>query len=59
MQNAVTTEDVVDFITSAAWAIHITSHMVLGSTHCQAIFSRDMLFNILYLADEKWENVDK
>ena len=44
MQDTVTTEDVADFITNAAWAIGITYHMVLGSMPSQLIFDGDRLF---------------
>ena len=49
--DTVTIEDVADFITSASWAICSTYQMVLNSMPGQAIFGRDMLFNIPYLAD--------
>ncbi len=46
MQDRAIMEDVADFITSAAWAIRSTYNMELGSMPGQAIFDRDMLFNI-------------
>ena len=51
MHNTVATEDVADFITSSAWAICNSYHTVLGSMPGKAIFGRDFLFNIPYLAD--------
>ena len=45
-------DEIIDnFITNAAWAIRSTYHTVLQSTPGAAIFGRDMLFDIPYLAD--------
>jgi len=40
-----------DFLVDAAWAIRSTYHTVLKSTPGAAIFGRDMLFGIPYVAD--------
>ena len=40
-----------DFLVDAAWAIRSTYHTVLKSTPGAAIFGRDMLFDIPYMAD--------
>ena len=52
------TPDMVDnFITDAAWAIRSTHHSVLQSSPGAAIFGRDMLFDIPYIAD--WNAIGK
>ena len=53
LADTVTSEMVDDFIVDAAWAIRSTHHTVLQSTPGAAIFGRDMLFDIPYLADWK------
>ena len=53
MSDTVTAEDIDDFLTNAAWAIRSTHHTVLDSSPGAAIFGRDMLFDIPYLADWK------
>ena len=40
-----------DVLTDAAWAVRSTHHTVLGTAPGSAIFGRDMLFNIPYIAD--------
>ena len=54
-----TVEDTMieDFLVDAAWAIHSTYHTVLKSTPGAAIFGRDMLFDIPYVAD--WNIIGK
>ena len=44
-------ETVDDFIVNAAWAVRSTHHTVLQATPGAAIFGRDMLFDIPFLAD--------
>ena len=51
MSKTVSSEQVDDFLVDAAWAVHSTHHTVLNSTPGAAIFGRDMLFNISYIAD--------
>ena len=48
-----TVEDTMieDFLVDVAWAICSTYHTVLKSTPGAAIFGRDMLFDIPYVAD--------
>jgi hypothetical protein len=48
-----TVEDTMieDFLVDASWAIRSTYHTVLKSTPGAAIFGRDMLFDIPYVAD--------
>jgi hypothetical protein len=51
MQETVTEDDIADFIANASWAIRSTYHTVLKSSPGAAIFARDMLFDIPYIAD--------
>ena len=55
--DTVTPEMVDNFITVAAWAIRSTHHSVLQPSPGAAIFGRDMLFNIPYIAD--WNAIGK
>jgi hypothetical protein len=48
------------FLLDAAWAIHSTYHTVLKASPVAAIFGRDMLFDIPFIADwKRLENVGK
>ena len=47
----VTPSDIDTFLTNASWAIPSTYHTVLKASPGAAIFRRDMLFNIPYIAD--------
>ncbi len=47
--------DITTFLTNAAWAIRSTYHTVLKASPGAAIFGRDMLFNIPYIAD--WNKI--
>ncbi|MCP4748214.1 MAG: transposase family protein, partial [Desulfobacteraceae bacterium] len=51
MSKTVTTSDINDFIVNAAWAICSTYHTVLKPSPGAAIFGRDMMFDLPYLAD--------
>ncbi len=55
MANTVSESDIVDFLTNATWAIHSTYHMVLKASPGAAIFGRDMLFDISFIAD--WNKI--
>ncbi|MCP4747479.1 MAG: hypothetical protein GY874_15250, partial [Desulfobacteraceae bacterium] len=44
-------KDVDDFIVNAAWAIRSTYHTVLKTLPGAAIFGRDMMFDLPFLAD--------
>ena len=46
-----------EFITNAAWAIRSSYHTVLKATPGQAIFGRDMLFDIPFITD--WTEVGR
>ena len=51
MFQTVDPDDIDAFLTNAAWAIRATHHTVLQSSPGTAIFGRDMLFDIPYIAD--------
>eukprot|EP00804_Cyclotella_cryptica_P009555 CCRYP_006250-RA/>CCRYP_006250-RA protein AED:0.46 eAED:0.58 QI:0/-1/0/1/-1/0/1/0/264 len=55
MTNGVAPSDIADFLTDAAWAVRSTYHMVLKASPGAAIFGRDMLFDIPFLAD--WNKI--
>jgi hypothetical protein len=56
MADTVEPSDVADFLTNAAWAIRSTYHTVLKASSPEAaIFGRDMLFDIPFLAD--WNKI--
>jgi hypothetical protein len=51
MANSVEPSDIDDFLNNAAWAVRSTYHTVLKATPGAAIFGRDMLFDIPFIAD--------
>jgi hypothetical protein len=51
MQETVTQLDVDEFLVNAAWAVRSTHHTVLGCSPGAAVFRRDMMFDILCVAD--------
>jgi hypothetical protein len=51
MANSVTPDDVNVFLDNAAWAIRSTYRTVLKASPGAAIFGRDMLFDITFVAD--------
>jgi hypothetical protein len=51
MADSVTPDDVDVFLVKVAWAIRSTYHTVLKASPGAAIFGRDMLFNIPFMAD--------
>jgi hypothetical protein len=51
MAMTMTPDDVNVFLDNAAWAICSTYHTVLKASPGAAIFGRDMLFNILFIAN--------
>jgi hypothetical protein len=55
MAETVTPDDVNVFLDNAAWAICSTYHTVLKASPGAAIFGRDMLFNIPFIAD--WNKI--
>ena len=48
-------EDIVDFLTNAAWAVCSTYHTVLKASPGAAIFGRDMVFDIPFIVD--WNKI--
>ena len=46
-----------DFLVNATWAVCSTYHTVLKSTPGAAIYGRDMLFDIPYVAD--WTEIGR
>ncbi len=53
MAESVAPADIDTFIDNAAWAICSTYHTVLKASPGAAIFGRDMLFDVPFLADWK------
>jgi hypothetical protein len=52
---SVKTSDIDVFLSDAAWAIRSTYHTVLKASPGAAIFGRDMLFDISFIAD--WQKI--
>ena len=50
MAETITESDIADFLTNAAWAVRSTYH-TLKTSPGAAIFGRDMLFDVPFLAD--------
>jgi hypothetical protein len=57
MANSVSPNDVDVFLDNAAWAIRSTYQTVLKASPGTAIFGRDMLFNIPFVAD--WNKIEE
>jgi hypothetical protein len=55
MADSVTPNDVDVFLDNVAWAIHSTYHMILRASPGAPIFGRDMIFDILFVAD--WHKI--
>ncbi len=55
MAKSVTPDDVDVILDTAAWAIRSTYHTVLKASPGAAIFGRDMLFDIPFVAD--WRKI--
>ena len=55
MANTVKTSDIDVFLVDAAWAVRSTYHTVLKASPGAAIFGRDMLFDIPFIAD--WQKI--
>ena len=51
MANTINESDIADFFTKAAWVVCSTYHTVLKTPPGVAIFGRDMLFDVSFLAD--------
>ena len=55
MADTVSESDIADFLTNAARAIRSTYHTVLKTSPGAAIFGRDMLFDVPFIAD--WSKI--
>ena len=55
MANTVVTSDINAYLTDAAWTIHSTYHTVLKASPGAALFGREMLLDIPFLAD--WNKI--
>jgi hypothetical protein len=55
MAESVKTSDIDVFLSDAAWAVRSTYHTVLKASPGAAIFGRDMLFDIPFIAD--WQKI--
>ena len=55
MADTVSESDIADFLTNAAWAVCSTYHTLLKASPGAAIFGRDMLFDIPFIAD--WNKI--
>ena len=55
MAETVSESDIADFLTNAAWAVCSTYHTELKASPGAAIFGRDMLFDIPFIAD--WNKI--
>ena len=55
LADTVNESDITDFLTNAAWAVCSTYHTVLKTSPGLAIFGRDMLFHVPFLAD--WSKI--
>ncbi len=53
MAESIEPADIDTFIDNAAWAIRSTYHTVLKTSPGEAIFGRDMLFEVPFIADWK------
>jgi hypothetical protein len=57
MANTINETDIADFLTNAAWAVCSTYHTILKTSPVAAIFGRDMLFDVSFLAD--WSKIEE
>ena len=55
MANTISEEDVSNFLDDASWAVHTIHHTVLKALPGAAIFGRDKLFDIPFVAD--WHKI--
>ncbi len=55
MAKTVKASDINVFLSDAAWAVRSTYHTVLKASPGAAIFGRDMLFDIPFIAD--WQKI--
>ena len=57
MQDTCEPEMIDEVLSNVGWAIRSTYHTMLGSSPGSAVFGRDMLFDIPYIAD--WADIGK
>ena len=57
MSDTCTPEMINELLTNVGWAIQSTHHTVLGTSPGAAIFGRDILFDVPYIAD--WSEIGK
>ena len=57
MQDTRSPEMIGKYISNVGWTIRSTHHTMIGSSPGAAIFGRDMLFDIQYIAD--WSEIGK
>eukprot|EP00804_Cyclotella_cryptica_P004468 CCRYP_006866-RA/>CCRYP_006866-RA protein AED:0.41 eAED:0.41 QI:0/-1/0/1/-1/1/1/0/339 len=50
MADTISESDIADFLTNAAWAVCFTYHTALKTSPGAAIFGRDMVFDVPYIA---------
>ena len=55
MSETITENDVAQFLSNASWAVRTTHHTILKTSPGSAIFGRDMLFDIPFIAD--WNKI--
>eukprot|EP00956_Cyclotella_meneghiniana_P028463 scaffold66238_cov43-Cyclotella_meneghiniana.AAC.10 len=55
MADSVDESDIEDFLDNASWALRSTYHTVLKASPGAAIFGRDMMFDVPFLAD--WNKI--
>jgi hypothetical protein len=55
MAETVKASNIDVFLSDAAWAVRSTYHTMLKASPGAAIIGRDMLFNILFIAD--WQKI--
>eukprot|EP00804_Cyclotella_cryptica_P030704 CCRYP_009131-RA/>CCRYP_009131-RA protein AED:0.45 eAED:0.45 QI:0/-1/0/1/-1/1/1/0/137 len=55
MADTISESDIADFLKNATWAVRFTYHTVLKTSPGAAIFGKDMLFDVPYIAD--WSRI--
>ena len=57
MADTVRKSDIADFLTNATWAVCSTYHTVLKTSPRAAIFGRDMVVDVPFIAD--WSKIEE
>ena len=55
MSETITENDVAQFLSNASWAVRTTHHTILKTSPGSAIFGRELLFDIPFIAD--WNKI--